>query len=403
MSLTDTAIKALKPAASRHVLTDGRGLCLEVLPSGVKSWRFRYRLRGRAETVTLGSYPALSLRDARERRHELETQVAKGVSPASQKRLERQAVGEHSTVREFGKRFVAEVLAKSRKDLTAPEAMLDHDIYAVIGDKPIRDVTVADCRAVIWRKKKAGYDAAAGQVRGLLKRLLDFAVTLGALPANPVLAIPMRHVHQQRSRDRVLSAEEIRVALRALYTDRFAKQAALAIHLILLTLVRKAELVTARWDNIDLERTEWLIPAERSKNGKPHIVYLSCQAVAIITELKGLAGDSPYVLPSTTKAPGTIVHNALNRCISKLVTLEEMVPFTVHDLRRTGSTLLHEQGWPADAIEKALNHTIGGVRGVYNKAEYAEQRREMLQHWGNWVQNLVTDGNVVFAKFPKSR
>jgi len=398
MTLTDAAIKALKPRESRYLVSDGRGLCLEVLATGTRIWRYRYRLRGKPETVTVGPYPVVTLKDARERRNELATAVSRGHSPATQKRMERRAVGEQSTVREFGKRFVAEVLKKTRKDSTEPEAALERDIYPHIGDKCIRQLTVEDCRTVIWAKKKAGYDAAAGIVRGLLKQLLDYAVTLGAMPGNPVLMIPMKHIHQSKARDRSLSPGEVRIFLQALSGESVPPASGAALFLILLTLVRKSELLQATWAEVDLVAGEWHIPAGHSKNGRPHVVYLASQAVEQFQTLKTLAVGSAWVLPGRDTSK-SVAHNALNRALAELIKAKELVPFTVHDLRRTGSTLLHEQGWSAEVIEKALNHTITGVRGVYNKAEYAKQRREMLQHWGSWLANLATDGNVVIGNF----
>lgn len=399
MTLTDAAIKLLKPSEARYVRTDGQGLCLEVFPTGGKIWRYRYRLRGKPETVTVGRYPTVSLKEARERRNVFATDVSRGISPSTEKRMVGQAVGEQSTVREFGKRFVAEIVEKTRKDPTEPKAALERDIYPHIGNKPIRHIGVEDCRTVIWAKKKEGYDAAAAIVRGLLKQLLDYAVTLGALPANPVAAIPMKHIHQAKARERTLSPGEVRVFLQALRGKSIPPALGAALFLILLTLVRKSELLEATWEELDFAAGEWHIPAGHSKNGRPHVVYLSTQAIEQFQTLKYLAGGSSWVLPGRD-GQSFMTHNALNRLLGRLIEAQEQLqPFTVHDLRRTGSTLLHEQGWSAEVVEKALNHTIGGVRGVYNRAEYAEKRREMLQHWGDWLANLADDGNVVMGRF----
>ncbi len=350
MNLTDAAIKALRPRDARYVVSDGQGLCLEMFPTGGKIWRYRYRTRGKPETVTLGRYPVVTLKDARERRNALATAVSRGDSPAAKKRAERRAVGDQSTVRDFGKRFVAEVLKKARKDTTEPEAALERDIYPHIGDKGIRQITIEDCRTVIWAKKKQGYDAAAGIVRGLLKQLLDYAVTLGALPGNPLAGIPMKHIHQSRPRERTLSPGELRVLLKALAGEAVPPALSAALHLILLTLVRKSELLRATWSEVDLEAREWQIPAGHSKNGRPHVVYLSTQAVARFEILKDLAGGSPQVLPGRG-GRNVLTHNALNRTLSRVIALTELPGFTIHDLRRTGSTLLHEQGWLLTSIQ----------------------------------------------------
>ncbi len=138
----------------------------------------------------------------------------------------------------------------------------------------------------------------------------------------------------------------------------------------------------ARWEHVDVEKAEWSIPAEHSKTGMPHIVYLSPPALALFAELRSLAGGSPLVLPGRGSLTKPFAHNAINNALKVALRGQDIPAFTIHDLWRTVSTLLHEHGWPADVVEKALNHTIGGVRGVCNRAEYAGQRREVLAFWG---------------------
>jgi len=388
MPLTDLAIRALKPQASRYSRTDERGLVLEVFPTGGMLWHYRYRLNGKAERVTLGRYPALPLKQARLERDRREAMVAQGQSPAAQKRLAKVALAADTTVAAFGERFFREVVAKDRKDLTLPRRYFDKAIVPAIGHKAVREVTTEDVRAIIWRKKEEGFDAAAGAIRGVLKRLFDYAMSAGLATANPVLALPMRHVHRARSRERALAPEEIRVFLKAAVDSNVRRQFKVALRLILLTLVRKSELMFARWEHVDFEKAEWSIPAEHSKTGKPHLVFLSPQALALFTELRSLAGGSELVLPGRGTLTKPFAHSAINNALKVALRGQDIPAFTIHDLRRTASTLLHEHGWPADVVEKALNHTIGGVRGVYNRAEYSGQRRGMLEFWGEYVDRL---------------
>ena len=155
--------------------------------------------------------------------------------------------------------------------------------------------------------------------------------------------------------------------------------------IILLTLVRKSELLFAKWEHVNFDNSEWLIPAENAKTGKPHIVYLSRQVAEMFSELKKLAGDSEFVLPGRGRTTRPFAKNALNKALEGL-TFEEMEPLTIHDLRRTGATLLTEHGFNRDVIEKALSHDAGGIRAVYIVAEYAEQRKRMLQWWADSVE-----------------
>ncbi|MCD9007173.1 tyrosine-type recombinase/integrase [Luteimonas sp. XNQY3] len=397
MSLTGTALKALKPRDASYIVSDDRGLYVEVLPSGSIVWRYRYRLSGKREKLTLGKYPALTLKNARLKRDEAAHLVALGQSPAQKKQQEKVAGAADATVADFAERFFKDIQSRDRKDVTMPRRYLEKDILPHIGSKPVRDITAEDVRSVIWRKKGQGFDAAAGQVRGLLKRMFDYALTCGLIQANPVMALPIRHVYRAAARDRALTPDEIRQFLRAMQTSNIRRQFKIAFQLILMTLVRKSELMLAQWKDVHLDEGEWHIPVENSKTGKPHIVYLSTQAKTLFKELKPLASSSGWVLPGRGTLAKPFASNALNQALKVSLQGQEIPAFTIHDLRRTASTLLHEQGWPSDVVEKALNHTIGGVRGVYNRAEYAEQRREMLQAWSDYIDRLAPSGNLVIG------
>ena len=399
MPLTDTALKALKPKGKSYTAADDRGLYVEVFPTGGIAWRYRYRLNGKLEKLTLGKYPALSLKNARIKRDAAATKVAMGESPARQKQLAKVAAADLTTVAEFAARYFREIQAKDRKDNTMPRRYLDKDILPFIGEKPMRDVSTADIRSIVWRKKDHGFDAAAGQIRGVLKRLCDYAVTCGLLRTNPVMALPMRHVHKAKARERALSPDEIRVFLKAAFESNIRRQFKIGLHLILLTMVRKSELLLARWPDVNLVEAEWHIPAENSKTGKPHIVYLSRQAVGLFKDLYVLAGGSQLVMPGRGSLTKPFAHNAINTALKTALQGQDIPAFTIHDLRRTASTLLHENGWASDVVEKALNHTIGGVRGVYNRAEYAGQRRDMLQFWAGFIEDLVSGKNVILGRF----
>lgn len=401
MALTDIALKALKPRDKPYTVSDERGLYVEVFPTGGVIWRYRYTLNGKQEKVTLGKYPNLTLRNARIKRDEAGQAAAMGGSPAKQKQLAKVAAAQTTTVAEFGERFFREIVEKDRKDTTIPRRYFEKSILPAIGQKPVGEVSTDDVRTIIWRKKAEGFDAAAGALRGVLKRMFDYAQTCGLVAHNPVLALPMRHVHKAKARDRALAPTEIGTFLRAAFASNIRRQFKLGLHLILLTMVRKSELLHARWVHVDLEQAEWHIPAENSKTGKPHIVFLSRQAVETFRELKLLAGTSELVLPGRGSLTKPFAHNAINTALKTALQNQPIPSFTIHDLRRTASTLLHENGWSSDVVEKALNHTIGGVRGVYNKAEYAPQRRKMLQFWADYIESLVSTGKVIVGRFKR--
>jgi integrase len=397
MALSENRIKALKPRPVRYLVTDGSGLAIEVLPSGKLSWIYRFRTEGKPGKVAIGRYPIMSLKQARQKRDELAQVVAQGRSPAREKQLARTALAEDTTVYDFGERYFKEIVQRDCKDARPNRRYLDREIYPTMGQKVIRDVTVADVERLVFRKRDGGQPASAGQIRNLLKRMFDYALARGVVTVNPATSIPMRYITQARPRTRALSQQEIRIYLHTLYGSNIRRQFKLALHIILLTLVRKGEMGFAKWEHVDFDAREWHIPSENSKTGKPHIVYMSLQAIELFLGLKELASGSPWVLPGRSSIHKPFAANALNKALENIHF--EIPPFTIHDMRRTSSTLLHEKGFPSDVVEKALNHTIGGVRGVYNRAEYAEQRKKMLQFWGDYIEGIATESKVIVGNF----
>jgi len=387
--LTDTALKALKPSATAYQRADGEGLVVEVKPSGRRTWMYRYRLQGKAEKLVIGTYPEVSLRDARDAHFEARRAVARGDSPARAKQAAKQEQPKAKTVALFAEQFFREIVQRDRKDTTIPRRYLDKQVIPAIGAKVVSEVNVDDVRAIIWAKKDQGFDAAAADIHGLLKRLFDYALTCGQTTVNPLTGLPVRHVFKAKSRTRALTPQEIGRFLRAAKESNIRRQFKVALHLILITMVRKSELMFARWSNVHLDSAEWNIPAESSKTGNAHTVYLSKQAVGLFRELRTLAGGSDFVLPGRSSLTRPFAHNAINSALKKALMGQAIPAFTVHDLRRTASTQLHEHGWPSDVVEKALNHTIGGVRGVYNRAEYADKRKEMLHFWADFVDEAL--------------
>jgi integrase len=390
--LTDLAIRALKPKSVRYYKHDHGcpGLWLEVFPSGTLAWRYRYRLNGKAEKVAIGKFPDVNLKTARQKRDELAGKVSKGQSPASQKQLSKIALASTSSVREFGERYFKEVVIPDRKDTTIPRRYLDREVYPAFGAKALGDVTPAEVQILVFRKRDNGFPAAAAVIRNLVKRLYDYAIVCGVASINPTLATPTRFVFRARTRKRALSSEEIATYIQSLYRSNIRRQFKLALHMILLTMVRKSDLLLAKWNDFDLEKGRWEIPAETAtKSDDPHIVDLPRQVIDICYELRMLAGNSEFVLPGRGSLTKPFAKNAINKALQGVNF--DIEPFTIHDMRRTASTQLNGMKFPADVIERALNHTIGGVRGIYNRAKYAEERKEMLQVWADYVETLATD------------
>ena len=254
MALTDTALKALKPKDKPYTVADERGLYVEVFPTGGIVWRYRYRLNGKLEKLTLGKYPALTLKNARIKRDEAARRRRWASHRPSRSSWRRWRLPTRPPWPTSASGSSGRSSRRTGKDLTIPRRYFDKSIVPAIGTKPVRDVTTEDVRAIIWKKKDEGFDAAAGAVRGVLKRLFDYAMTAGLVTTNPVLALPMRHVHKAKSRERALSPDEIRIFLKAAFESNIRRQFKIGLHLILLTMVRKSELLLARWEHVDFEQ-----------------------------------------------------------------------------------------------------------------------------------------------------
>jgi len=272
------------------------------------------------------------------------------------------------------------------------EGYVRKHILPQIGNKFLSEVTPSDCIAIAQRIKRGGAPAVAHKVLEQLRGLFGFAVDRHLLTLNPAAQVrAAKIVGPRTSRDRVLRPEEVKRFLEAVENFPTAQANRLAFRLILLTLCRKGELVKAKWEDVDFERNEWRIPSANAKNRQEHVVYLSRQAKELFEELRGLAGrNASWVLPgrdSKEHISITTLNQVTFVAKNSDKSLEWLDEVRIHDLRRTASTHLHEAGFPSDVVEKALAHTIGGVRGVYNRAEYPDQRREMLQQWADMVDS----------------
>lgn len=406
MALTDTKLQRLSPKDRPYQAADGGGLYIEVHPTGKKVWRLQYRLGGRGskkEKVTLGEYPAFTLAQARQWREECRAMLAHGRSPAAAKQARKaaEAAREGDSVRAFAELWFADVVVRTNSEPRNIRRVLDKDVIPAIGDKRASEVTIEDVLKITDAIKARGADQMALQTRNVMKRLFAYAIARRKTQFNPAAAVEARFIATARSRDVALSPEEVGKLLRGIYQSSIKRQHKLALHLLILCMVRKSELLEARWEEINFEKAEWSIPAERMKKDKPHLVPLSKQALAMFEELRGLACGSEWVLPSRNSLKEPIAHSTLNQAIRSLDL--GIRDFVIHDFRRTASTQLHEAGFNSDWIEKALAHTTGGVRGVYNRAEYLAQRREMLQWWADFVDAQIEEGRkVVIGRFGKA-
>lgn len=405
--LTDAAIKALKPRDKLYKVVDRDGMYVVVQPSGAIVFRLDYRLNGRRETLTLGRYgPAgLSLARAREKVVDARRAITEGRSPAQEKQREKRRLQEAKSFGQFGERWLQEArMADSTRAMR--RSIFERDILPAFRNRLLPEILPEDLRGLCAKVKERGAPATAVHVRDIVKLVFAFAILHGEKVANPADEVGPASIATFVPKDRSLSPAEIRIMLSQIEHVATLPTIRLGIKLILLSMVRKSELQDAVWDEVDFENAVWSIPKERMKRSKAHNVYLSQQMLDIFIALKTCAGNSKYVLPSRYDADAPMSRATFNRITTAVVERAKkeglpLEPFTVHDLRRTGSTLLNELGFNSDWIEKCLAHEDGrSSRGIYNKAEYEHQRRHMMQEWSNLVDAWVAGQKYTPTLYP---
>jgi len=398
--LTDTKIKSLKPKDKVYKVADRDGLYVSVSTAGTITFRYDYRINGRRETLTIGKYGAdgINLAEARERLMIARKQVSEGISPATEKRAERNKIRNADHFCVFAEKYLADVqLADSTKALRV--ATYERDIKDTFGNRLMTEITADEIRSHCEKIKERGAPSTAIFVRDLIANVYRYAIQRGHKFANPADEIANSSIATFKKRERVLTPREIKLFFNTLEETQSDFALKKAVKFILLTMVRKGELVNATWDEVDFKNKVWTIPAERMKAKRAHNVYLSEQALDLIVAFQIYSEGSPYLLPGRVNRGQPIANSSLNRVIANCIKFinkdeQRIDEFTVHDLRRTGSTLLHEMGFNSDWIEKSLAHEQQGVRAVYNKAEYAAQRKEMMQRWADQVDEWINDNSL---------
>ncbi|TYA33570.1 tyrosine-type recombinase/integrase [Aggregatibacter actinomycetemcomitans] len=361
--LTDSKIKSLKPKDKLYKVADRDGLYVSVTPAGTITFRYDYRINGRRETLTIGKYGAdgINLAEAREKLMIARKQVSEGISPAGEKRNQKDLIRNADRFSAFAEKYLEEVqLAESTKALRV--ATYERDIKGTFGNRLMTEITTDEIRRHCNKIKDRGAPSTAIFVRDLIANIYRYAIQRGHKLPNPADEIANSSIATFKKRERVLTPREIKLFFSTLENTQSDFALKKAVKFILLTLVRKGELINATWDEVDFKNKVWTIPAERMKAKRTHNVYLSEQALDLIVAFQIYSEGSPYLLPGRINRGQPIANSSLNRvitnCINAINKNEKLIDdFTVHDLRRTGSTLLHEMGFNSDWIEKSLAHT----------------------------------------------
>ena len=393
--LTDTKLKSLKAKEKLYKVTDREGLYVSVSPSGTISFRYDYRINNRRETLTIGRYgpEGISLAEAREKLAEAKKLVSSGLSPAIKKQRVRKEVSAALDFNAYEKEWRKTwSIAESTRALRV--SILDKEVLPRFGRRTLSEITHNDLRSLCEEIRDRGAPSTAVNVRQLVGNVFEFAIDRGVDVDNPALRIKAKSIATFKPRERALSEMEIGVFFNAMPRTGVSQSMQLALKFVLLTMLRKSEFLLLRWDMVDWEERTLTLPAEIMKMSRPHRVYLSSQAFDILVALNGLYSRADFVHPGRFSPRNPLSDAALNAVIrSGIKQLEakgvEFEKFSVHDLRRTASTHLHEAGYNSDWIEKCLAHEQRGIRAVYNKAEYSEKRKILLQDWADMVDKWI--------------
>ncbi|QLZ15608.1 tyrosine-type recombinase/integrase [Escherichia coli] len=407
--LTDTKLKNLKPQDKLYKVSDRDGLYVAVLTSGTVSFRYDYRINGRRETLVIGQYgrDGISLAEAREELIAAKKLLKAGQSPAAAKRDGIKKIRGAETFAVHTDSYMKHViLADSTRAMK--QAVIDRDILPVLGNKMMAEINTSMVRDLCDRIVERGGRATAVQAREIISSVYRHANDRGHGLFNPAADIKPSSIAIFKPRERTLTPEEIGLFFRTLDAIGAMGTMKMALKLVLITMVRKGEFTNATWDEIDFKKWTWTIPSDRMKGSRAHVIYLPKQAQDILVGLQMCAGGSEYLVPGRYNFRKPLSNAALNSLIDRTVKIinedgEHIQGFTVHDMRRTASTLLHEAGYPSDWIEKALAHEQKGVRAVYNKAEYARQRAYMLQQWADMIDSWIDGEHTDLIPFSPSK
>jgi integrase len=386
--LSEARIRASRPKDRLYKVFDERGLFLLTTPSGGRLWRFRYRLGGVEKLLTLGAYPDVSLKRAREKRDDARKLVADDVDPSAKRQAEKTAQAD--TFEAIGTEWLN--LQKTKlvaETISILEARLKTYLFPYLGSRPISAIPVQELLAVLRRIEARGKNETAHRVRSLASRVWRYAVATGR--AERDITTDLRGaLAPVKARNFAAIVDPARVGelLRAIHGYQgHGVVAALALKLAPLVFVRPGELRAAEWSEFDLDGAEWRIPAAKMKMGEQHIVPLSRQAVAILREVHPLTGRGRYVFPSLVTRDRPMSENTINAALRRLG--YDGNEHTGHGFRSMASTLLNEQGFPPDVIELQLAHAERNkVRAAYNKAQRLGERKAMMQAWSDYLDGL---------------
>ena len=398
MPLTDMKVSKAKPQDKSISLFDGAGLYLLITPTGGKLWRFKYRFDKKEKKLAFGTYPEITLADARQRRDEARRQIAHGIDPGAVRKAQKQAKTEEKETFEIIAREWHTKFKPTWKPSHAEQLLtrLERDVFPYLGTRPIKEIKAPELLTVLRRIESRGALETAHRARVICGQILRYAVATGRAERDPSADLkgalpPVKTIN----RAAIVEPKKVGELLRAIdgYQGGFVVQCALKF--APLVFVRPGELRHAEWSEIDFENAEWNIPPGKMKMKEPHLVPLSKQAIAILEEIKKLTGSSRYVFPSGRSFARPMSDNAILAALRRMGYAKEEM--SGHGFRAMARTILDEvlQVRP-DFIEHQLAHAVRDPNGrAYNRTAHLAERRKMMQLWADYLDGLKAGAKVI--------
>lgn len=384
--LSDAQVRKIKPLEKKKRYADEKGLYLEVTPSGGRFWRLKYRFNGRESTLTIGSYPEISLAQARRARDEARIQLYKNIDPNAIKNDRLQQTDESKLFQVLAMEWMEDRKAVIKEATYLRDlSVFEKDIFPALGNMPIDQIKGKDVLTCAKKIEARGAQEMAKRSIPLVGRIFRFAIRKGLIENDPT-----PHLHEALKPRKVKHMARLDISEFPPFLERMDRYHGnpvikTALQLMTLTFVRTAELRMMEWNEIDYENHLWRIPAHKMKMAMPHLVPLSKQALEILEKIQPITGIKQYVFYNYSTAK-PISSNAL---LCAIRTMGYNGKMTGHGFRGLASTTLHEQGYMHDAIEIQLAHRVGNaVSQAYNHAQHLDYRVKMMQEWSDFIDGL---------------
>lgn len=396
-ALTVKALENLKPGEARKEVPDGliRGLFFILQPTGNASWAVRYRSAGQTRKLTLGTYPAIDLKAARELASHALVKVASGDDPAAEKQAAKKKdrpVADRDVVEKVVETFIERYAKANTRSWPETERILKKDVVGAWKGRHLSEISRADVHEFLDKIVDRGSPIAANRSLAALRRMCSWAVERDIVKVSPCDGVKSPSI--ARSRDRVLTDEELRAVWHA--ADAIGWPFGPLVKLLILTGQRRDEVAEMRWGEIDLDAKTWTLPRTRAKNDVEHVVPLSDVALAVLKALPRVSSKAGYIFTTNGTMPVSGFARAKQRLDEALRNFSpDMPPWVIHDLRRTFASGAAKLGINLPVIEKVLNHVSGsfrGIVGVYRRHSFADEKRDALEAWGRFVETLL-NGN----------